>query len=233
MRENALLWFSEGAKAARARPKAPTEKPPPPNLSAQSIYRREAARRALPPNEPFQTPVVNRRAKVLIKSATINRIEDIEGPRETLQELAKQLTIIAEALITARAQPAQPPPQLCPQTKPTVVKERLILSPLMPVWINGSNKTKVDLKGVDVGGKRILVAVPAETVRKRCEKRYRFRTGFERVSPRLRTCRRRSIRARSISSCLSYRDLTGSWANSWKPWNGNDGAVDSTTWQSS
>ena len=125
---------------------------PPPTQSARALQRREEARKALSPTEANPTQAPNRKAKVLIKAGTTSRIEDIEGPRETLQELAKQLTIIAEALTTARAQPAQPPPQLRPQTKPTAVKERLLLSPLMQSWINGSNKTKVDLKGVDVGG---------------------------------------------------------------------------------
>ena len=46
-------------------------------------------------------------------------------------------------------------------------------------WINGANKGKVDLKSVEVGGKRVLVAIPAEPKRrKRTETRYRFRTVF-------------------------------------------------------
>ena len=122
----------KGAKAALAQPRLPIEKvAPPPNQSAQARHLREAARRALPPGEPTQTPTENRRAKVLIKTGTSNRVEDIERPTRTLQELAKQLTIIAEALTTTRAKPEQPPPLLKPQTKPTVVKERLLLRPLM------------------------------------------------------------------------------------------------------
>ena len=78
---------------------------PSPTPSARALQRREEARRTLSPKEADPTQALNRKAKVLIKSGTTNRIEDIEGPRKTLQELAKQLTIIAEALTTARAQP--------------------------------------------------------------------------------------------------------------------------------
>ena len=121
---------------------------------------------------------MNQEAKVLIKTGATRRVEDIRGPTRTLQELTKQLTIIAEALTTARAKPEQPPARVHPQTKPTVVRERLVLSPLMQSWLNGANKGKVDLKGVEVRGKRILVAVPSEPVRKRAKTEYWFRTGF-------------------------------------------------------
>ena len=176
-RTAALSCFSEGAKAARAQPMVP-KKTSTPVPTAKALRRREEAILALSPTPADPTQAPNRKAKVLIKTGPSCRIENIEGPWETLRKLAEQLTIIAEALTTARARPEQPPPRIQPQTKPTAVKERLLLSPLMQSWINGSNKTKVDLKGVNVGGKRILVALPADRVRKRKEKRYKFRTGF-------------------------------------------------------
>ena len=82
-------------------------------------------RRALSPWEPTQTPTEDRKAKVLIRTGASHRVEDISGPTRTLQELTKQLTIIAVALTTARAKPEQPPAMFQPQTKPTTVKERL------------------------------------------------------------------------------------------------------------
>ena len=48
----------------------------------------------------------------------------------------------------------------------------------MQTWLNGANKGKVDIKGVDIGGERVLVAVPSGPVRRRVNTRYRFRTGF-------------------------------------------------------
>ena len=48
----------------------------------------------------------------------------------------------------------------------------------MQQWLNGANRAKVDLWGVEVAGKRVLVAVPAEPKKKRTEKRHKFRTRF-------------------------------------------------------
>ena len=109
-----LDCLTKGARAAKAKPCLPLQRRPPPPREWASSFR-EATRRALSPWEPTPSPTVNKGACVLVKTGTTQQIQDIRGPTRTLQELTKQLNIIATALTAARASPVPPPNAFLPK----------------------------------------------------------------------------------------------------------------------
>ena len=110
---NVFECLTKRARAARAKPCPPPRRRPPSHRERSNAIR-ETTRRQLSPWDPSPPPTVDKAARVLIETGTGQRIEDIRGPTRTLEELTKQLTIIATVLTAARASQVPPPGAVLP-----------------------------------------------------------------------------------------------------------------------
>ena len=111
----------------------------------------------------------------------------ILGHREVLLEIQRQVSEVRRVIATGLREAVQrAAPQEGAQRRPTVaapvLKGPMLLNPLMQRWINGEANGKVQLKSVQVQGKRVLVAVPPH--RRQSAEDERSQNGSERASPR-------------------------------------------------
>lgn len=195
-----LLEQSRSAQRRGANEPSPCRPPPPlppsnhPNRllmdeNAARLMKDDVRRLLSPrPNRPSQTALPSREhsTQTFVSEGGVTRKATVSGPVQVMLELSKQLLSFAEAVTTALETRAElPPPRFLHDapTEPTAVRDRFFLSPLMRRWLTGTAAAKVDLRGVNIDGKRVLGAVPAEPPkRRRTEKRYRFRTGSASLS---------------------------------------------------
>jgi hypothetical protein len=148
----------------------------------------------------------------------------VKGPETVLNEIQRQLQtinkVLSEAAISLRApNESKNGPSVSTKRNAPVVRDAMLVSPLMQSWLNGQTERKVQLKGVEIQGKRILVAVPAPPHQKREGEKEAI--AFERGLRRWPISRRHRRKRRSKFGCQSSKTRTGNWPRWSGTWNGS------------